>query len=272
MTDRTTYEDDAVALDCDGETGIARITICQPDRRNALSTAVADGIVAALSELEGSDARCVAVAGEGPVFSAGGDVAAMVERAESDAPVAAGIRRVRRGTARPVRRLAECEFPTVALVDGVAVGAGAALAIAADLQLLSADARIGFGFRNVGLAVDSGVSHLLPGLVGDNVARELVYTGELVDAERAADIGLANHVYPVDAFEERAEELLASIADGPPAALRASKRLLRHGPTASLSAAIDAEAATQGALFESADHAEGVAAFQEDRDPEFEGP
>lgn len=263
-------EIDSEAVRLTHDSGIARVTLAKPDRRNALSVEMADGIIAAFDRLAGTDTRCVVLAGEGPAFSAGGDVAAMVERAESEQTLDESVRHVIRNTGGCVRRVYESEFPTVALVDGPAFGAGATLAIACDLQVASEGAQIGFGFRNVGLAVDSGVSYLLPKLVGPNTAKELVFTGELMDASRGEELGLLNHVFPADEFEQRAEALIDRIADGPTVALRTSKRLLRANHQ-SMREAVEQEASAQAAVFDSADHAEGVAAFTESRDPEFTG-
>lgn len=263
------YEDGAVLLERDG--GVARITLNTPEKRNALSETVTSGLIDALGDVESSDARCVVVEGAGPAFSAGGDIDAMVERHERDTPTPEAVERVIQLIGRSIQRLVECPLPTVAKVDGPAFGAGANLAIACDIQLLSDTAKMGFGFRQVGLAVDSGASYLLPRLVGDNVAKELVYTGELLDAERALDLGLANHVYDAESFEAASESFLEQIASGPTVALRTSKRLLRHGRTASLSETIQHEAVAQGTVFDSADHAEGITAFREGRSPEFEG-
>lgn len=265
----TEYEDGAVLLERDD--GVARIKLNRPERRNALSDQVTSGIIDALREVETSDARCLVVEAAGPAFSAGGDIDAMVERHERDAPAAEAVERVIQQIGRSIQRLVECPLPTIAKVDGPAFGAGANLAIACDIQLLNEEARLGFGFRQVGLAVDSGTSYLLPRLVGDNVAKELVFTGKLLSADRAAELGLANHVYSDETFETEAESFVEQVASGPTVALRTSKRLLRHGRTASLSEAIEHEAVAQGTVFDSADHAEGVAAFRESREPEFEG-
>lgn len=265
----TEYEDGAVLLERDG--GVARLRLNDPDKRNALSDAVTGGLIDALGDVESGDARCVVVEGEGPAFSAGGDIAAMLDRAERDAPAEEVVRRIIQRVGRCVQRLVECPLPTVAKVDGPAFGAGANVAVACDVQLLSDRAKLGFGFRQVGLAVDSGTSYLLPRLVGDNVAKELVFTGRLLEADEAADLGLANHVYPAEEFEERAEAFVSTVAEGPTVALTTSKRLLRHGRESSLAAAIEHEAAAQATVFDTADHDEGVAAFREKREPEFRG-
>ncbi|UIO99176.1 enoyl-CoA hydratase-related protein [Halobaculum sp. CBA1158] len=268
MADVTEFSDGVVRLERDD--GIARIVLADPDRRNALSTAMTDGIGAALDHLEGGDARCVVVAGEGPAFCAGGDVDSMLERQESDAPTDDAVRHIVQEIGRCVKRVYECEFPTVARIEGPAFGAGANLAVACDVTAMHEDARIGFGFREVGLAVDSGTSYLLPRLVGENVAKELVYTGELLTAERAEELGVVNHAVADDEFEGRFSMLVDRIASGPTVALRTSKRLLRS-EFATLGEAIEHEAGAQAAVLESDDHAEGVAAFTEDRSPAFEG-
>jgi enoyl-CoA hydratase/carnithine racemase len=238
--------------------------------RNAITGAVAHGLIEAVDALEGSDTRCVVLRGGGGTFSAGGDANAMTELQAGGWDLDEAVRHVTRVLGRAVRRVHDCEFPTVAAIEGSAVGAGAALAIACDVQLLADDARIGFGFRRVGLAVDSGTSYLLPRLVGDNVAKELVFTGELLDADRAVDLGVANRVYPADEFDERTAAFVERIASGPTVALRTSKRLL-NADDASLADAVANEAAAQAAVFETADHAEGVASFFEGREPEFGG-
>lgn len=269
MADTTEFGDGIVQLERDDD-GVARIVLNDPDRRNALSVAMTDGIEAALDEIEGGDTRCVVVEGEGPAFCAGGDIDSMLERQRSDEPVDNAVRHVIQEIGRCVKRVYECEFPTVAKVDGAAFGAGANLAIACDVTALHEDAQIGFGFREVGLAVDSGTSYLLPRLVGENVAKELVYTGELLSADRAEELGVVNHAVGDDEFEARFSMLVDRIASGPTVALRTSKRLLRS-EFATLGEAIEHEAGAQAAVLESGDHAEGVAAFSEKRQPEFEG-
>lgn len=272
MTDEaspTDGDDGAVAVT--ESDGVATVTLSKPSVRNALTSEVSDGVQAALADLEGGDTRCVVIEGSSDAFCAGGDVNAMLERQAGTVSLDDAVRHVVQDTGRVVKRVAECEFPTVAKIAGPAVGAGAALAIACDVQVMAADARIGFAFRNVGLAVDSGTSYLLPRVVGDNVARELVYTGRLLDGEEAADLGLVNHAVPAADLDDRTEELVSEIASGPPVALRTSKRLLRQGRETGLSAAIEHEAAAQAAVLDTEDHAEAVSAFLEKRDPVFEG-
>jgi enoyl-CoA hydratase/carnithine racemase len=260
--------DDAVLLDVDDE--IATVTLNRPDVRNALTREVSSGLLDALDEVEDSAARALVITGSGGCFSAGGDVNAMRERLDGDVSLAESVRRIHRETSRAIERVAKFHLPTVAKVDGVAFGAGANLAIACDVQLASGDARIGFGFRQVGLAVDTGTSYFLPRIVGLNTAKELVFTGELLDAAAAGELGLFNHVYEAE-FEAEVAAFVEGIAQGPTVALEASKRALDQGLEQSLDQAMTREAVHQAAVFETQDHAEGAAAFAEKRDPEFEG-
>ncbi len=161
--------------------------------------------------------------------------------------------------------------PTVAKIDGPAVGAGAGLALACDLQLASETAKIGFVFRGVGLSCDAGTSYLLPRLVGANTAKELVLTGEILGADDALELGLFNHVYPADEFDDRVAELVEEIASGPTVALRHATRLIDSAAGKGFEAALKDEAAAQGIALGSRDHEEGVRAFLEGREPSFEG-
>lgn len=265
-------DDSSPAVTLDVERGVATLTLNRPDARNPLTTAVSAALRDHLDGLaERDDVRCVVLRGAGPAFSAGGDIRAMQERIEGDEPLDDAVHRLERTTSETIARLVTCPYPTVALVDGPAVGAGANLAIACDIQLASESASVGFVFRQVGLSVDAGTSYLLPRIVGENVAKELVFTGEIVDADRALDLGLLNHVYPDDDFENEAATFVERIADGPTVAFRHAKRLLREGLDKSLHSAMADEATAQGVVFETDDHREGVEAFLDGRDPDFKG-
>lgn len=264
-----TTDEEAVRLDIDD--GVATLTLNRPEMRNPLTSDIANGIIDTLADIEGDDVRCLVVCGAGGTFSAGGDINAMAERLAGDVPLSEAVRRINQETNRAVKRVAKFPAPTVAKVDGAAFGAGANLAVACDVQLASADSKIGFGFRQVGLAVDSGTSYFLPRLVGENVAKELVFTGELLDADRAESLGIFNHVYPAEEFDARADALIEEIATGPTVALRTSKRLIGQGLESSLDQAMANEAAAQAAMLETEDHREGAEAFMAKEQPEFDG-
>jgi enoyl-CoA hydratase/carnithine racemase len=252
--------------------GVATLTLNRPDNRNALTEEMSSAIVDALDELEASqEARCLVLTGGGGAFCAGGDVNAMAERMAGAVSLHEAVRKIQDETSRALERVTNFYLPTVAKIEGFAYGAGANLALACDVQLMSEEAFVSFGFRQVGLGVDTGSSYFLPRAVGANTAKELVFTGENVGAERAVDIGLVNHAYPAEAFEERVAEFVATIAEGPTVGLRASKQAMARGFERSLADAMAFEAAAQAAVFESEDHTEGATAFMEKRDPEFEG-
>ncbi|PSQ16836.1 enoyl-CoA hydratase [Halobacteriales archaeon QS_8_69_26] len=261
--------DESVTLDLEGD--VATATIERPDVRNALTGDVSEGLIDAVDAVEGSDARCLVIEGSEGDFCAGGDVNMMVEGLTGDVTPDEKERTITQYTHRSIARVARCPIPTIAKVDGAAFGAGGSLTLACDLVLASDDARISFGFRQVGLALDSGASALLPRVVGMHVAKELAYTGEVVEADRAEDLGLFNRVYPVDEFDERVREFAERIAAGPTTALKTTKHLLDRNVGRSLEAAMDAEAAAQAGVLETDDHREGAEAFIEGREPEFTG-
>lgn len=258
---------DAVLLDV--EDGIATVTLNKPERRNALSPDVMVGLTDAFEELVSSDVRCVVVTGSEGVFCAGGDIESMSEREEATA--AEAVEYITDSAHELVETIATFPLPVVAKLGGPAFGAGGAIALACDVRVASTDAKIGFGFRQVGLTVDSGISHFLPRMVGRGTAKDLAFTGDLIDAERAADIGLFERVFDAEEFDERTDDYAERIASGPTAALRHSKRLIDSGGERPLQEALQFEATAQATLMETADHEEGVSAFREGRDPEFEG-
>lgn len=249
----------------------ATITLEDPDVRNALTVEMAEELTDAIQDATERDARCVIVQGSGGVFCSGGDVEAMLSGVRENKPPAENIDSFARPVNEAVESVAACPLPTVAKVDGPAFGAGGALVLACDLALASERAKISFGFRQVGLSVDSATSTLLPRTVGENVAKELVYTGELVDAGRASELGIFNHVFPVAEFEQEVHRIVDQIATGPTVALQHSKRLLETGKNRTVGEAIEAELDAFTEVLETADHEEGVQAFVDQRDPAFDG-
>lgn len=260
---------DLVRVDVTEET--ATVTLNNPDVRNALSVEMAEALIAAVEDVEETDARCLVVQGSGGYFCAGGDIKAMVEGVSTDMDIEERVEEFGLPVNRAVQAVYECPLPTIAKVDGPAFGAGGALAIACDLVLASERSKISFGFRQVGLSVDSGTSYLLPRQVGENVAKELVYTGELIDSDRGAQLDLFNRVFPDEVFEQRTQELVEHVATGPTVALQESKRLIESGPDRTFEETIEAEADSLRKTLATADHAEGARSFVEQRDPEFEG-
>ena len=246
---------------------IATLTLNRPEARNALDLVMRRELVAALDELEADPAvRVVVLTGAGGHFCAGGDVKTM--RARHTA--AEGRGRVELLN-RLVLRLVDFPRPTIAMVDGYAVGAGSNLALCCDLVVASDRARFGEVFCAIGLAVDGGGTWLLPRVVGMARARELIFTGDVIDAAEAARIGLVNRVVPAAELEAVTRALARKIAANPPLALRLDKHMLNRAAASDLAGALDLEAYSQGLAIVSEDHAEGVAAFFEKRPPRFTG-
>lgn len=261
---------DAVRYEFDEERQVATVTLNRPDVRNALTRDVSEGLIAAIDDAA-DEARCVMIDGAGENFCAGGDIEMMLEGLTGDVSPGEKERIITRSTHRSILEVARCPVPTIAKVDGAAFGAGGSLTLACDLVLASEDARLSFAFEQVGLAIDSGASVLLPRVVGMHVAKELVYTGEVVGPDRAERLGLVNHVYPTDEFDEAVAGFATDIAEGPTVALRTSKGLLDRHVGESIESAMENEAAAQLGVLETADHREGAEAFMEERDPEFSG-
>jgi 2-(1,2-epoxy-1,2-dihydrophenyl)acetyl-CoA isomerase len=247
---------------------VATVTLNRPDARNALDLAMRTELLAALDEVEADpQARVLIVTGAGGHFCAGGDVKLMREGRWT---AAQGRERVE-ALNRLVVRLVDFPRPTIAMVDGVAVGAGCNLALCCDLIVASDRARFGEVFGKIGLVPDGGGSWLLPRVVGLARAKELVFTADVVDAAEALRVGLVNRVVPAADLQAATRALAEQIAAGPPVALRLAKRLLNRGAVSDLRTAIDEEALSQAIAITSEDHQEGLRAFFEKRAPRFGG-
>jgi 2-(1,2-epoxy-1,2-dihydrophenyl)acetyl-CoA isomerase len=247
--------------------GVATVTFNRPEARNAIDARMREELVGAFDELEADEtARAIVLTGAGGHFSAGGDVKTMVKRHTA----ADGRARVEMLN-RFVLRLFNFPKPTIAMVDGFAVGAGCNIALGCDIVLASDRARFGEVFAKIGLVPDGGGTWLLPRLVGLAKAKELVFTADIIDAAEALRIGLVNRVVPAAELVVTTRSLAARIAAGPPGTLALAKSLLNRGTTSDLAAALELEAFAQGQAISSEDHAEGVRAFLEKRPPKFQG-
>ncbi|WP_336325325.1 enoyl-CoA hydratase/isomerase family protein [Halovenus sp. HT40] len=258
-----------IDFEIDGET--ATITITNPELRNALTLETAKEITEAVERVEESDARCLVLQGSDGNFCAGGDIKSMLENLSTDQDIEELIEESALPVNRSIQHVYECSVPTVAKLDGSAFGAGATLALACDVVIASERAEMSFGFRRIGLSVDSGTSYLLPRAVGQKKAMDLVYTGELLDADRAEELGLVSRVFPTDEFDEQSQEIIETVTTGPTVALKHSKDLLQHGGNRTFDEVIDAETDGLRACFQSDDFETGVQAFVNKQTPEFEG-
>ncbi|HEY3238152.1 MAG TPA: enoyl-CoA hydratase [Acidimicrobiia bacterium] len=259
---------ETILVERDG--GVVWATMNRPEKKNALSMAMAEELIALVAEVERrSGDRVLVLTGAGGSFSSGADLTDRDTAAGLAGP-AGWIERIRRIHTLPlaIHRLPK---PVVASVPGVAAGAGCNLALACDLVLASSDARFCEIFVRRGLSLDFGGSWLLPRLVGLQRAKELAFLGDMVDAARAEAIGLVNRVVAPDELEMVVRELAARLAAGPPVALAAMKQAMHQGMSLSLAETLEVEALSQTVCFSTADTAEAMKAFVERREPRFEG-
>lgn len=246
------------------------ITLHRPESKNGLTPAVNAKIIEALEDAARQrEVRVVALFGAGGAFCSGLDLKAAADIGRDSAED--NETRMRRFFHGLIRAVVALPKPTVALVDGPAVGFGCDLALACDLRFCSERARFGEIFVKRGLMPDGGGTFFLPRIVGLGRALELMYTGDLIDAACAHRIGLANQVVPAVGFEAAAAEYLARLAAGAPLVHAEIKRSVYDALDKGLEAALDRELAGQLRLLGSRDFAEGIAAFLEKRPPVFRG-
>ncbi len=247
---------------------IATITLNRPEARNALDMVMRRELVAALDEIESDpSARVVVLTGAGGHFCSGGDVKTMRDKRHTAAEGRARVELLN----RMVLRLVDFPRPTIAMVDGYAVGAGSNLALCCDLIVASDRAKFGELFWKIGLVPDGGGTWLLPRVVGLARAKELIFTADIIDAAEAGRIGLVNRVVPVADLEKTTRALAEKIAAGPPGVLRMAKHMVNRAATSDLAAALDLEAFSQGMAIAGDDHQEGLTAFFDKRSPKFTG-
>jgi enoyl-CoA hydratase/carnithine racemase len=250
---------------------IATLTFGRAEKLNALTFQVYADLRDLLSELaQRDDVRVLVITGSGRGFSSGGDVNAIIGELQSmDARDLLAFTRM---TGSVTQRMRDLPLPIIAAVNGVAAGAGAVIALAADLRILADSASFAFLFTKVGLSGgDMGAAYLLPRLIGLGRATELLLFGDRVDAQRALAIGLANQVVAADDLAGRTQELARSLAQGPALASAATKILLSRELDMDLAGALELDSMTQALLMKSADHAEFFKAFREGREPQWTG-
>jgi len=249
-------------------------TINRPEIRNAVS---APEVVARFEEIaemvaKDHEVSCVILTGAGTAFSSGGDVKDMAQRAPRMQAFPAGTRHwYREGIQRIPLALDKLEIPLIAAVNGHAIGAGCDLAMMCDIRVAADTAQFGEVFVNLGIIPGDGGSWYLPRLVGRSKAFEMTFTGDVIDAAEAKEIGLISHVVPLAELMATAEKIAAKIARKPPEALRMTKRLLKESEFQRLDTALEMAAGMQAIAQATKDHAEAATAFVEKRKPNFTG-
>lgn len=242
--------------------GVVLLTLDRPDTRNAFGHADADEVVEVLDAVaRDDDARAVVVTGAGSAFSAGGDIQAMARALEAQPPPAATRSVYRHGIQRIPAALLGLEIPTIAAVNGPAMGIGCDLACMCDIRLASTRAKFAQSFIKMGLVSGDGGVWFLQRAIGWQRAAEMVFTGESIDAAQALAWGLVNEVVEPEALLARAMNMAARIAANPASTLRMSKRLMREAQTAPLDAVLQMSAALQALAQAGPEHAAAVQAF-----------
>ncbi|MFN2454101.1 MAG: enoyl-CoA hydratase family protein [Pyrinomonadaceae bacterium] len=249
--------------------GVATITLNRPERLNALTFEVYRELTDAFAQLQAEKAvRVVVITGAGGAFCSGGDVRDII-----GALVGSNIEEFldfTRLTCELVRNIRALHKPVIASLNGTTAGAGACIALAADLRVASETARIAFLFVRVGLSgADMGASYLLPRFVGLAKATELLYTGDFIEAREAERIGLYNRVVANDKLEEETHKLATQLANGPGFALAMTKEMLNREMDVSLETALEWEAQAQGLCLQHPDFREAYEAFTKKRPPQF---
>lgn len=250
--------------------GIAEITLNRPDRLNALTFDVYEELAQTFVSLEVEQVRAVIITGAGRGFCSGGDVTGIIkELFERDT---SGLLDFTRTTGRLIQNICQLKRPVIAAVNGVAVGAGAVIAAACDLRIASEKARFGYIFPQVGLCgADMGAAYLLPRIVGRGHAAELLFFGDLIDAKRAADIGLVNRVVAPDEVLTTARAWAEKLAQGPAFAHAMTKQMLIDEQEMTLAQAIETEAQAQAICMAHPDFRTAYDANTSKQRPRFKG-
>jgi len=248
---------------------IAVLTLNRPKTKNALDTALVEALGGALRRVADDPAvRVVVLTGAGGAFCAGADLKAGL----GDNPdLAGGLDAALDRYHAMIRSIVGAPKPIIAMVDGPAVGFGCDLALACDLRVLSTGAYLQEKFVKIGLMPDGGGTFWLPRLVGLGRAMEIILLGEPVDAERALALGIANRVVTPASLRHETMSLAENLAKGPPLAFAEIKRAVRAGLGGTIDTALDAEKQGQLRCLRSGDCTEGVTAWMQKREPDFQG-
>lgn len=251
------------------DSAVATITLNRPDEMNALDTPTKESLLAALrSAAQDEQVRAVVLTGSGRAFCVGQDLREHMSRLDSGEPPLATVR----DHYNPITlAIAQMPKPTIAAVNGVAAGAGAAFAFACDLRIAADNASFTLAFAQVGLSADSGASWTLPRLVGTAKAIELLFNPQRIGVREASQLGLVNEIVPADRLNEHVTALATRLAAGPTVAYASLKASVHYGAAHTLAETLEFEDAMQTRCGETADHREGVDAFLAKRPANFVG-
>lgn len=250
---------------------VVTLTMNEPERRNPLTgnSAVPDFLAAIDRIHQDHNVRAVIITGAGSAFSSGGDVRNMQRQSTGEVTGMQIRHEYRTGIQKLPLALFNLEVPVIAAVNGAAVGAGLDLACMCDIRIASDKAKFAESFVKLGIIPGDGGAWLLPRIVGMSRAAEMVFTGDTITADIAAQWGLVSRVVPAAELLPAANQLAERIAANPGHAVRLSKRLLREGMHTRLDTVLEMAAAFQSLAHQTADHREAVSAFLEKRQPVF---
>jgi enoyl-CoA hydratase len=247
---------------------VLRVTLNRPETLNGFDGEMHEEMSSIFYDIGmDEEADVVVLTGAGRAFSAGGDMAFLQHLI--DEPTA--MRKTTVEAKRIVLSILEARQPVIARINGAAVGLGATVALACDVTFAAEHAKIGDPHVKVGFVAGDGGSALWPSLVGYARAREFLYTGELIEATRAAEIGLINHAVPADELDDAVDAFVEQLTSGATIAIQGTKAAINQPLRAMASANLDCSLSLEGQSNLSADHQEGVAAFREGRQPKFVG-
>lgn len=251
--------------------GVGLITLSRPDRLNALTFDIYKELGDFFVHLQHhNEVRVVVLTGSGRAFCSGGDVEDII--GELFARDMKGLVEFTRLTGALIQNMRQLRKPLIGAINGVAVGAGAVMALACDVRYVSEKARFGFIFPQVGLCgADMGATYLLPKVVGLGRASELLFSGEIIHAQRALEIGLANDITSVEDCVQKAMDFALKLSRGPAFAHSMTKQMLEAEAQMTLAQAIEAEAQAQAICMQHPDFLEAHEAWKAKRSPRFEG-
>ncbi|SEH15976.1 3-hydroxyacyl-CoA dehydrogenase [Natronorubrum sediminis] len=242
--------------------GVLEVELDRPSRMNALSEDLLSEVDDLFSSVDTDEVRCATIEGAGDrAFSAGADVSGFSSANPTDLM----------DVSQAFETVNEFPRPVLAKIDGFCLGGGLELALACDLRVATDRSEFGAPEINLGLIPGAGGTQRLTRILGETRAKELVFRGTHIDAERAEEWGLINRAVDREAFDDTVEEFVSDLAGGPPIALKIAKQVMNEGQDASIDAALAMESQGFGLLTSTEDVLEGTMAFAEDREPEFEG-
>ncbi len=252
--------------------GILIVTFNRPDKMNALNFSIANGILNAVQETKSNDdIRVLVLTGTGRGFCAGADLSSGGPAKSRDTVRGRSAIVDKQGSGQVVEALADADVPIIGAINGAAAGAGLGLALCCDIRIASDKARLGTIFIKRGIGPDYGTSYWLPRIVGLPKAFELLYSGELLNAEEALEIGLVNRIVPHESLLEETIAYARMIANGPPIAYTYARRSLIQSSENNLHRQLILEWTQQSELLNTNDAREGFTAFLEGREPRFKG-